>query len=237
MNLKKIYIVVILVFSALTGQAQRRSLDQVVFLRDSSIIRGSIQDTVNGAIRIRARDGSLFAYPSSSVVKTGFEKRMPVYEYTNGFANYTEIGALIAGRTTIDGVTTAAFSFQSVNGYSFSRSLFTGIGAGADLYATQTFIPLFLSVRGNLTNTGQLIPYYFVDGGYGVNITQDSPGNEDFKGGMLYAAGLGLKIPFNKRTGFLISLGYRHQASKFVQNGLNREIIYRRLALRAGFFL
>jgi hypothetical protein len=237
MLLKKLYALVLLVVSLTAVHGQKHNMEQVIYLQDSSVIRGAIKDTVNGMIRIKVRDGSVFAYPSSAIIKTTYEKRSPVYEYANGFGNFTEIGALIAGKTTIEGVTTAAFSFQTVNGYSFSNALFAGLGLGADLYATQTFIPVFASLRGNLLKSGTLIPFYFLDGGYGVNITQDSPGNEDFKGGILYAAGLGLKIPFNKTAGFLISLGYRYQASEYTQNGFGREIVYRRLALRAGFFL
>ena len=40
------------------------------------------------------------------------------------FGHYTEIGALATTRTTPDNVTTAAFSFQMVNGYRFSQASF-----------------------------------------------------------------------------------------------------------------
>jgi hypothetical protein len=144
---------------------------------------------------------------------------------------------LIAGKTTINGVTTAAFSFQTVNGYKFSRAAIAGIGAGADLYATQTILPVFGSFRGDLLKPGSVIPFYFGDAGYGINITQNSDNGTAFKGGFMYAAGLGLKIPFNHNAGFLLSFGYRYQKTSYTYNNTSTEITYNRLAVRAGFFL
>ena len=59
----------------------------------------------------------------------------------------------------------------------------------------------------------------------------------EFKGGLQYAAGLGLKIPFNHTAGFLISLGYNFQTTSYVEQGINTKVDYSRLAVRAGFFL
>ena len=112
-----------------------------------------------------------------------------------------------------------------------------GLGVGADLYATQTIIPIFASFRGDLSGTGGVIPFYFGDMGYGINITQNSSSGESFKGGVMYAAGLGIKIPFARSSGFLLSAGYRYQKTAYNINGVDTEVTYSRLAIRAGFFL
>jgi hypothetical protein len=82
-----------------------------------------------------------------------------------------------------------------------------------------------------------VIPYYYANLGYGINVTQASDYNSDFKGGLQYAAGLGLKIPFNRSAGFLISLGYNFQSTSYTEQGLNTKVDYSRLAIRAGFFI
>jgi hypothetical protein len=151
------------------------------------------------------------------------------------FGHYTEIGALATTRTTPDNVTTAAFSFQMVNGYRFSRRFFAGMGIGADLFATETIIPLFASFRGDILKKGEFIPYYFIDFGYGFNATRND--DIDYKGGISAAGGIGFKINLIHNKGFLVSFGYRFQQASLVRDNIFENRDYNRLALRAGFYL
>jgi hypothetical protein len=136
-----------------------------------------------------------------------------------------------------NGVTTSAFSFQTTNGYKFNQWLYTGLGVGADLYAVQTFVPIVLSVRGDLSQRGDKIPFYFVEGGYGINATSNDVTALSFGGGGTFAAGMGLKILFSGNTGFVIGAGYRFQRSVTIQTQTGRETSqdFNRLTLRAGF--
>ncbi len=226
-----------LIMLALSATAQNGRKDDVLYLKNEAVIRGRIISRNDSRIKIQTADGSVWVYNSAEIVKVTSEK--PFHQFQNsgrGYMNYTELGPLAAGKTTIDGVTTAAFSFQTVNGYRFKPWLFAGAGAGVDLYATQTVLPLFASVRGDLGGNNSIIPFYFADAGYGINITQNSASNTDFRGGLLYAGGLGVKIPFNKSAGFLISFGYRYQSTLYKLNNTATTVLYRRLAIRAGFF-
>ncbi|MES1214504.1 MAG: hypothetical protein ABUT20_03220 [Bacteroidota bacterium] len=153
-----------------------------------------------------------------------------------GFSHYTEIGALAATKNRPDNVTTAAFTFQTVNGYKFNRHLFTGIGVAADLYATQTIVPVFASIRGDLVNKGVFVPFYFVDGGYGIDITSSTT-TISYKSGTMFAVGMGFKIPINNGPGFLVSFGYRLQKGATVESGIRNNYNNNRIALRAGFYL
>lgn len=228
-------IFIVFVFNSATAQ---RRWEDVVDLKNGGSVRGKILADSISLVKIQGRDGSIWVFTREETLAIRKEPEFRSILYKEkGFAHFTELGPLAAGKTTIDGVTTAAFSFQMVNGYKFHKLLFTGIGAGIDLYATQTVIPVFGSVRGDLSRSSDIIPYYFLDAGYGFNITQNSTAGEDFKGGLLYAGGLGVKIPFNRSAGFLISVGYRFQQTNFRQQGQDRSVEYRRLALRAGFWL
>lgn len=153
-----------------------------------------------------------------------------------GFGHYTEIGALAATRNRPDNVTTAAFTFQTVNGYRFSRRVFTGIGVAADLYATQTIIPVFASVRGDLLKDVRFIPFYFVDAGYGIDITS-SVTSISYEGGMMFASGIGFKVPLYNGAGFMVSFGYRLQKGSTTEGGTENKYSNNRIALRAGFYL
>jgi hypothetical protein len=151
------------------------------------------------------------------------------------FGHFTEIGALATTQTSPDNVTTAAFSFQMVNGYRFSKRLFTGIGVGADLFATETIIPVFASLRGDILKKGDFIPFYFVDLGYGFNSTRNP--SIDYRGGLAAAAGIGFKVNLVNDKGFLVSFGYRFQEASRTMGTMEESRDYRRLALRAGFYL
>jgi hypothetical protein len=154
---------------------------------------------------------------------------------TRKFGHFTEIGALATTRTTPDNVTTAAFSFQMVNGYRFSKRIFAGVGIGADLFATETIIPLFASFRGDILKKGEFIPFYFIDFGYGFNATRND--DIEYKGGIAAAAGIGFKINLIHNKGFLVSFGYRFQQASLVRDNIFENRDYNRLALRAGFYL
>ena len=215
-----------------------QALEDVIYLKNQDIIRGTILKKNDSVYTIQTGDGSIYNYRAHEIEKINREKLYRNFSYKqSGYSNFTEIGALVAGKTTQQGVTTAAFSFQSVNGYKFNQFVMLGGGVGADLYATQTIVPLFGTVRGDLSNKGSAIPFYFVDAGYGVNITQQSANSDNFKGGFLWAAGLGVKIPFNKTAGFLLSLGYRYQKTTYDIENIPTDVLYKRLAIRAGFFL
>ena len=113
------------------------------------------------SVRIQTHDGNTYVFTLGEVDKIEREKTWRAFIYrSKGFANFTELGPLIAGKTTIDGVTTAAFSFQTVNGYQFSQYAMLAIGLGADLYATQTVLPVFGSFRGDLSKDGNVIPFF-----------------------------------------------------------------------------
>lgn len=189
-------------------------------------------------VKIQTREGNIYFFKTDEIVRITREEGWSNFvNKKSGFASFTELGPLIAGKPTSDGVTTAAFSFQTINGYKFSQYAFLGLGVGADLYAIQTIIPVFASFRGDILQNGTVIPYYFGNLGYGINITQGSSANSDFKGGIQYALGIGLKIPFNRTAGFLFSLGYNYQKTTYLQQSISKDAVYNRLAVRAGFFL
>ena len=237
--MKKIYTIFFFLFFVLHfSYAQSSKTEDVLYLKNQWVIRGKILEQNGNSIKIQSHEGNIFVFLTGEIEKITQEKVWGSFVYkTRGFANFTELGPLIAGKTTIDGVTTAAFSFQTVNGYKFSQYAMAGIGIGADLYATQTVLPVFASFRGDLSKTGSAIPFYFADAGYGINITQNSANGTAFKGGACYAAGLGVKIPFNRNAGFLLSFGYRYQKTSYTYNSVVSDVTYNRLAVRAGFFL
>ena len=221
----------------------QRPTDDVLYLKNGWVLRGRLLPaTAPETVSIHTNDGNTFVFPQADVLQT---KQEPALRYLNiryrdrGYAHFTELGVMASNNNVNQsGVTTSAFTFHTVNGYKFSQWLYTGLGAGVDLYASQTFIPVFASLRGDFTRKGILIPYYYVDGGWGFNGTTNTPTRRQ-RGGVHFAAGVGMKVLFNGNAGFLLSVGYYLQqtAIEEIHDGGTRrtEDNYRRVAIRAGF--
>ena len=189
-------------------------------------------------IKLETYDRNVFVVQLSDIQETKQEeslKKPTILYKEKGYVHYTELGPLAGSNRASNGVTTSAFSFQTVNGYKFNQYLFTGVGIGADLYAVQTFVPIVLSIRGDLTKRGSKIPFYFVEGGYSLNATSNDVDGIKYQGGNTLAVGLGLKILFQENTGFVIGAGYRFQRSELLEKGKIIIEDFDRLTLRIGF--
>lgn len=224
----------ILYFTACTFGQKNRYVR--VFLKDGSVRKGTLLEE-QPAVRLETFDKSILTFQTDEVDKIENEKYVnPNIRYKKkGFVHYTELGPLAMSNRASNGVTTSAFSFQTTNGYKFNQWLYTGLGLGADLYAVQTFVPVVLSIRGDFIQTGDKLPFYFIEGGHGFNATSNDVDSVRFGGGPTMAAGIGLKILFSNNTGFTISAGYRFQRSSVQQLGIEKKEDFNRLTLRAGF--
>ncbi len=205
-------------------------------LKNGSLIRGRLLEA-DGAYHLETYDKSIWVFKKEEVDTLIAEKLAnPNIRYKHkGFLHYTELGPLAMSNRASNGVTTSAFSFQTTNGYKFNQWVYTGLGIGADLYAVQTFVPVVLSIRGDFTDKGSKIPFYFLEGGYGFNATSNDVDSVRFGGGATFSAGVGMKIYFSGNTGFTIAAGYRFQRSSATQDGLENLEDFNRLTLRAGF--
>lgn len=228
--------ILLVILSTGTAFSQSEGQSVTVYLKNGSAVRGTLVG-VGDTLRLETYDRSLWVFQKSEVdrIVAGAAVDPNVRYKHRGFVHYTEVGPLAMSNRASNGVTTSAFSFQITNGYKFNQWAYAGLGIGADLYAVQTFVPVVLSLRGDLSSKGSKIPFYFVEGGYGFNATSNDVATVRFGGGATGSAGLGLKVLFNGNTGFVISAGYRYQRS-FVEEGGGRQIDeFNRLTLRAGF--
>jgi len=222
---------------ALNAFAQKIKSD-VLYLKNGSIYRGKIIEITEQSIKLETYGKNIYSVSRSDIQEIRSEETLmksPIEYKEKGYVHYTELGPLAGSNRASNGVTTSAFSFQTVNGYKFNQYLFTGIGIGADLYAVQTFVPIVLSLRGDVIKKGNKIPFYFLEGGYSINATSNDVYGIEYKGGKTFAAGLGLKILFNENTGFVIGVGYRFQRSELMERTKYTIEDFDRLTLRIGF--
>ncbi len=221
----------------------QKPTEDVLYLKNGWILRGKLlSEPTADSVKIQTQEGNVFVFAKTEIQEVKQEsawKPTTIHYKKRGYVHYTELGVM-ASKTNVNelGTTTSAFTFHTINGYKFQQFLYTGIGAGVDLYASQTFIPVFASIRGDFSRKGSLIPYYYLDGGWGFNGTTNAPETKQL-GGIYVAAGAGLKILFTGNAGFLLSVGYYLQQTAIETQAAGtttrRNLDYNRIAIRAGF--
>src|ERR1700760_1852382 len=93
------------------GQNSRQ--EDVLRLTNHWVLRGTITLQTDSIVQIQTRDGNVFVFPRNQVGQISREAAW-TFQHANQrrWKSYTELGPLIAGKTNVNGVTTAAFSFQ-----------------------------------------------------------------------------------------------------------------------------
>ena len=219
----------------LTTFSQARTED-VVYLKNGSIIRGTIVEQILGeSLKIELLGGSIFVFQQSEIDSIKKETALnqksarakhDYFRKDKGYRNMSEM-SLICGFGTNDNYyygynpNDYGFSLQTVNGYQWSRWIYTGVGIGIDRFITykQTFAPFYFRASSEFLKK-RITPYAFADIGY-VHMLQ-SRGYDDFtnnknRGGLYFASGGGVRFYTRSHTSVSLSVSYRryHSSSEW----------------------
>lgn len=175
----------------------QQGLEDVIYLKDGSIYRGIIIETVpNQSYKIRSRDGNVFAVTVDEVEKLTKEAKR--YRQNDGWnpwsphrmwnwnndslsmeprrkGYFNELQVLIEN---VQG------GVRFVNGYKFNRFAYLGIGVGFDRVFSNPFneringlekkelagiyLPLYLYHAGDGPTKGRFTPFYAIEAGYAM---------------------------------------------------------------------
>ena len=221
MKKKALFLILFFLTSCLCGFAQE--MQDVVYLKDGSVVKGIIVEQVpNKSIKLQTADGSLFVYQMDAVEKMAKELRMAsarrrynqgtVTAFTGkgltvGYKGYVDFGYIIgAGNYGLDRL---AVSF--VNGVQLNPRLYVGIGSTLNYYTKDEAIgiPIFTDVRCHFSQGG-IAPFADVKVGY-------SPFG-DAKG-FYFSPSFGCRFGLSKRAGLNVGLGYEMQWADVVAHG------------------
>ena len=131
-------------------------------------------------------------------------------------------------------------------GYSFSPLVNVGLGVGLDPYAAGGTFPIYLDLHGDIGEHKQVMPHYFVQGGYGLNGWTNWR-FRNFEGGPMGHLGMGWKVNTRNRTEWMFTLGFKMQAASFqtdpgwdpwgnpIEPGVRGSTVYRALTMQAVF--
>jgi len=206
----------LIVFALLTTVAYSQSNYQdVVYLKNGSIIRGVIIEQVpNKSIKIETADGSVFVYQMEEIEKFTKEPYKHKGGYSNnslgsesGYKGIVEIGYEIGvGDWGMDRI-----KLSFINGYQINKFFSLGFGTGLRYYseAEAAIIPFFADFRSNFMDN-KVSPYLSLGVGYSFNATND------FKGaGFLLNPTVGVSFKLSNKSSMNVGLGYEMQYMKF----------------------
>jgi hypothetical protein len=233
-------------FYPLTTSAQRGQED-VLYLKNGSILRGKITELNADTISIEILGGSVFVFPSSEARGISREKK-PVRYKESGYLFVLETG-LLAGRSPGNNLNRAntginSFTLQCVNGHEFKPELALGIGTGIDSYQNFTTFPVYLRLSGSLSQISKKFsPMYILDGGYGFysRFFNSGSSNNTGYGGLMLNPAAGVRIRLSNRSSFILNAGYRFQKGSTANffgppgDGIREKVTFSRLSIRAGF--
>ncbi|MDO4758056.1 MAG: hypothetical protein Q4A18_02185 [Rikenellaceae bacterium] len=201
------------VFAALVmvaGFAMAQSYQEVVYLKNGSVIRGVVIEQVPGvSLKVQTSDGSIFAYPMSDVEK--ITKEVPVTTQYKAAASLSSNGLVRGYRGFVDagysvgvgdgdGADFAAVTTS--HGYQFNRYIFLGGGVGAHYYydAELVSFPIFVNFRTDFVDA-KASPFVDVKGGYSVGDVE----------GPFAGLSAGVRVSLKNSKALNISIGYAEQ--------------------------
>lgn len=220
---KILFILLVMLLGILSGlQAQRVFEEDVIYLKDGSIIRGEIiHQQIGEYVKIEVAGGSVLMYSNDEIdritrepskyryIKLKLHKEFRPFVFREkGFYAYTSMAlGFSEGRWGPQ----PSFSIQQRLGYRFHRLLGVGGGTGFDFYEAGLIAPFFLDVNGDLLKR-RISPHYLVNFGYGTGIAR-SWSYRTFNGGIMGQAALGIKMHTRSRNEWIFTLGYKFQNS------------------------
>jgi len=211
----KKYLALLLFALIATVSFGQSNYQDVVYLKNGSIIRGVIIEQVpNKSIKIETADRSVFVYQMDEIEKLTKEAILRTRGSSlsnsglqSGYKGIVELGYQIgAGDYGMD-----RLKLNIINGYQINPYFSLGFGTGLRYYfdAEATVIPVFADFRANFMNN-KISPYLSIGVGYSFDATNDFEGV-----GFLLNPTVGVSFKVSDKSAMNVGLGYEMQKMDF----------------------
>lgn len=225
--MKNLFTIFIAIFIFSCSYLFSQQLEEVVYLKNGSIIHGTIIEEIpNVSIKIQTYDGNVFVYrmeeiekitkePSKQYSSTLGSTNYNFSEYNNGVFSLLRIGFMTLGSYSMgnsNGSTQEAiFAIGSITGIGFGDIYRLGFGIEYNNYPNGTMIPLFIDFRVRVLKS-QVSPIFFLDAGYSLSWINDLDGmNGD---GPFLNVGWGIEFLVTNYNVLFLEVSYRKQWSQ-----------------------
>ena len=209
-GMKKYLVLILFTLMASVSFAQSNYQD-VVYLKNGSIIRGIIIEQIpNESIRIETSNGSIFVYRTDEIERITREAIQGSRgSSTNnsglkvGYKGLVELGYQIGtGDFGLDRI-----KLNIINGYQINPYISMGVGTGMRYYHEEeiALIPIFADIRVNFVQS-YVSPYLSIGVGYSLDATYD------FKGaGSMINPTIGANFKVSDTSMLNVGFGYEIQ--------------------------
>lgn len=259
MTNKSILIILLLLSVYQLSLAQALSED-VLYLKDGSILRGNIVEQYRDSlVKLQMNGGSIFAISTKLIGNIEYNAKpyqpdlppgtdMPDSNKNSGYFNITAMGVLPGSNYYYDyyygnpqSGTSVGFTIQTIHGYRFNKHLLAGAGLAIDIIQ-YPMGQLFADGRYEILDR-KTTPFVFIDCGYGIPLSkghQDANSEVTYSGGITAGGGAGMRINFRNEGAFILEAGYKMEKAseniKYETWGTDQtnNYTYSRLAIRVG---
>jgi len=238
--MKKIIIFfILLTFTVLQSYSQKTK--DVLYLKNGSVIYGTLMEITGDQYKLKGSDGSIFIYSTSEIER--YAKETPSFQgrKKSGMTFALEAGLMVGSQSN---EYKAPFSFNAIAGYTIEKKNMVGLGTGAE-FLGQTFVPLFVEYKYTIRDK-RVSPFIFARGGMLIHVGPDDVAdninyynNKVYSGGASLTFGTGLSWAGEEVETYL-SFAYRYAQTSYVQTDYNHQDItfennYNRLEIKFGF--
>jgi hypothetical protein len=238
---KNILFVILLII--ITSQAHSQKLKDVIYLKNGSIINGTLVEITDNQYKIKTSDGSLFIFKADEVEK--YAKEIPAYEGRKkaGLGLVLEGGFMIGSQSS---EYPTPFSFNFLGTYTLGTTNIFGLGSGVE-FLGKNYTPIFFEYK-RILNSKKISPFIFFRGGGLLYFGADDESNNNYqqysvqtkyKGGPSFTAGTGISWAGENMETYL-SFAYRYAATSYTEINWDGQettykILYNRLEIKFGF--
>ncbi|MEO6165899.1 MAG: hypothetical protein ABIO46_09855, partial [Chitinophagales bacterium] len=224
--IKNTFIVVMLLVTVAKWSSAQSGLQDVVYLKDGSILRGNIiAQYADSLVKIEIAGGSVLAVNRKQLDYIEYKVRTvnpapperndtPTVRRQHGYFNVTEMGVLPGSNFAYDYYygpsTSVGFTVQSIHGYRINPHFLTGAGLAID-FIQYPMGQLFADGRWEILDR-KTTPFIFADAGYGIPLASGSSDPSlqvTYHGGFTWGAGAGMRVNFRNEGAFLMEVGYK----------------------------
>lgn len=201
--------------------SQEVQYEDVVYLKNGSVIRGMIMEQVPGqTVTIKTADRNIFVFEVVDIEKITKEE-IPASSTQESKAPRSGIYA--GKQKGFEGTVDLLLAIQlewgdpvmgmhAVAGYRFFPQLFIGGGAGVEMYPDETMVPLMFQVRTDFIEA-KVTPFFLMNAGYAFGWITDESGSD--WGGMFMEPGVGFRFNIAEHFGLNISSTFKFQRAYY----------------------
>lgn len=215
----KKYLMFLLLTLFTTLSFGQSNYQDVVYLKNGGIIRGTIiEQVINKSIKIETADRNVFVYQMDEIDKLTKEavhkKSSGSLRHSglqSGYKGIVELGYQVGvGDFGMD-----RLNLNIINGYQINPYFSLGLGTGLRYYfdAEAALVPVFADFRAYFINN-KTSPYLSLGVGYSFDATND------FKGvGFLLNPTVGVSFKVSDKSAINVGIGYEMQKIDFIYDG------------------